>query len=153
MNMTQAKPFCLRDQAENEVCLKDFLGKWVVLYFYPKDNTPGCTIEAKDFSADFKDFENLDAVVIGVSADSCDSHKRFAEKHNLKLRLLSDPDKQVLKAYGAWGKKKFMGREFDGIIRSTYLIDPKGNIVKHWPKVSVKGHAAEVRAAIEASTS
>ncbi len=141
---SEAPDFCLPDQDGQEVCLSEYRGKWVVLYFYPKDNTRGCTQEAKDFTDLIEEFEKLGAVVLGVSPDSVRSHKRFQERHGLKVRLLSDPEKEVIRKYGAWGKKKMAGREYFGVIRSTFLIDPQGRVRKVWPKVRVKGHAEEV---------
>ncbi len=140
----KASSFCLKDASGEKVCLKDFLGKKVVLYFYPKDNTPGCTLEAIDFTANKKEFEKLNSVVLGISRDSCESHRKFSEKHSLSIILLSDPDLKVQKKYGVWGKKKFMGREFMGTIRTTFLINEKGKITKVWEKVKVKGHVQEV---------
>ncbi len=128
---------------DKEVSLSDFKGKWVVLYFYPKDNTPGCTIEAIDFSSLKKDFEKFNAVVLGVSPDSVESHCKFIEKKELTIDLLSDSEKEVAKAYGVWDKKKFMGKEYMGIIRSTFLIKD-GKIIKAWSPVKVKGHAEAV---------
>jgi peroxiredoxin Q/BCP len=145
---SKAPDFCLPDQGEKSVCLKDFKGRWVVLYFYSKDDTPGCTIEACDFTASIKAFEKLDAVVLGVSPDSPPSHVKFIEKYNLKLTLLSDPEHRVLETYEAWGLKKNYGKEYWGVIRSTYLIDPVGKIRRIWPKVSVEGHVEEVRKAL-----
>ncbi len=140
----KAPEFCLPNSDEVEICLKDLRGKWVVLYFYPKDNTPGCTTEALDFTAHLEEFEKLDAIVIGISPDSCASHKRFIEKKELKVTLLCDSEKEVLRAYGAWGKKKMYGKEYEGVIRTTYLIDPDGNVAAVWPKVRVKGHVEAV---------
>ncbi len=140
----EAPDFCLPDQDGREICLNEFRGRWVVLYFYPKDNTRGCTQEAKDFSELIGEFEKLGAVILGVSPDSVRSHKRFQERHGLKVRLLSDPDKKVIRMYGAWGRKKMAGREYFGVIRSTLLIDPQGRVRRIWPKVKVKGHAEEV---------
>ena len=140
-----APNFCLIDKDHKKVCLEDFRGKFVILYFYPKDNTPGCTTEAIGFTSILPDFQKLDAVVIGVSPDSPESHAKFAEKKNLKVILLSDEDKKVLKQYGAWGKNKFRGKEYIGVIRSTYLIDSEGKIAHIWHKVSVKGHAEDVK--------
>jgi peroxiredoxin Q/BCP len=140
-----APGFCLPDKDNREVCLKEFKGKHVILYFYPKDNTPGCTTEAIGFTNILPEFQKLDAIVIGISPDSPESHTKFAEKKSLKLTLLSDEDKKVLSAYGAWGKKKFRGKEYLGVIRSTFLIDPDGKIAHIWPKVSVKGHPEEVK--------
>lgn len=139
-----AADFCLKNQNNENVCLKDFMGKWVVLYFYPKDNTPGCSLEAKGFSDYINEFKQLNARIIGISPDSIDSHKKFESKHNLTFNLLSDPNHDVLKSYDVWKPKKLYGREFMGVIRSTFLIDPKGKIVYIWPKVKVMGHAQNV---------
>ena len=141
----KAPEFCLPNQDETEICLRDLAGKWVVLYFYPKDNTPGCTTEACDFSNELEEFEDLDAVILGVSPDSPKKHRNFIEKKGLKITLLSDEDKEVLKAYGAWGLKKMYGKEYEGVIRSTFIIDPNGEIVAEWRKVRVKGHVEEVK--------
>lgn len=148
-----APEFCLPDKDNKEVCLKDFRGKFVVLYFYPKDNTPGCITEAIGFTTILPDFQKLDAEIIGISADSPESHAKFAEKKNLKVILLSDEETNVINKYGAWGKKKFRGKEYMGVIRSTYLIDPNGKIVYIWPKVSPKGHAEEVKSILEEKVS
>ena len=134
----KAPDFTLRDPGGNDVSLSDFEGSWVVLYFYPRDNTPGCTKEAIDFSSLLPEFEGLGAKVIGISPDSEKSHERFVEKHKLKVLLLSDPSKKVLKEYGAWGKKKNYGREYEGVIRTTFLINPKGEIVDLWKNVRVR---------------
>jgi len=139
-----APAFCLKDSAEKNVCLKDFKGRWVILYFYPKDNTPGCTIEAKDFSKELADFEKLGCEILGISADSCESHRKFISNHNLKLTLLSDESKEMLKAYGVWQKKNMMGKEYMGIARTTMLVDPKGKIAAVWEKVAVVGHVTDV---------
>lgn len=141
---TIAPAFKLPRQTGELVTLDDFKGKWVVIYFYPKDNTPGCTIEAIDFTARKREFDDLNCVVLGVSKDSVKSHSNFVEKQNLTITLLSDEEKTVIEAYGAWGQKKFMGREFMGIIRSTVLIDPEGKVAYHWPNVKAKGHVEEV---------
>lgn len=133
------------DENGEEKPLKDFvLGKWTVLYFYPKDNTPGCTTEAKEFSELIEEFEKLGVQVIGVSRDSPESHERFKKKHNLRVKLLSDPNVELHKALGAWGKKKRYGKEYEGAIRSTFILNPEGEIV--WKKINVraKGHAAKV---------
>lgn len=140
----QAPSFILKDAGEEEYSLKDFQGSWLVLYFYPKDNTPGCTIEAMDFTRLEKDFKQLGATVIGISPDSCASHARFIEKKDLNVLLLSDPDHLVADKYSVWAPKKFMGREFLGIKRSTFIIDPKGTIVEAMYSVSAKGHAEQV---------
>ena len=144
-----APDFCLPDQNENTVCLKDFKGKWVVLYFYPKDNTTGCTREAIDFTEHLHEFEKLNAVVLGVSPDSVKSHQNFVKKHNLKVTLLSDPEHKVLQAYGVWQLKKMYGREYYGVVRSTFIIDPDGKIAHIWRKVKVKGHVEEVKRVLE----
>ena len=141
----KAPEFCLPNQDETEICLRDLAGKWVILYFYPKDNTPGCTTEACDFTNDLEEFEELDAVILGVSPDSPKKHRNFIEKKDLKIILLSDEDKEVLKAYGAWGLKKMYGKEYEGVIRSTFIIDPDGDIVAEWKKVRVKEHVEEVK--------
>jgi peroxiredoxin Q/BCP len=134
------------DESENEVEISsgDLKGKWAVIYFYPRDNTPGCTTEAKEFTELKEEFDKLGVQVIGISRQSVESHKRFREKHGLRITLLSDPDAEVHKAFGAWGKKKMYGKEVEGVIRSTFLIDPEGNIVKEWKNVKAKGHAAKV---------
>ena len=124
--------------------LKDSIGKYLVLYFYPKDDTPGCTIETNDFNKLLSKFKKLDCEVYGVSKDSLKSHDKFKEKYKIKFDLLADENLKVLKKYKVWGKKKFMGREFMGTIRSTYLIDKKGEIIKVWDNVKVKDHAKEV---------
>jgi peroxiredoxin Q/BCP len=144
-----APQFSLKNQDGIEISLKDLKGKWVVLYFYPKDNTPGCTVEACDFSAALPDFKELDAVVLGVSPDSVKSHQNFIQKQNITFTLLSDEEKEVAKAYDVWKLKKNYGKEYMGVERSTFLIDPEGKIVKIWRKVSVKGHADEVKAALQ----
>lgn len=141
---TKAPAFTLKDAQEKEHRLKDYEGKWVVLYFYPKDNTPGCTIEANEFTALAKEFEKEKAVILGVSPDNCASHQKFIDKQKLAITLLADIEKETAKNYAVWGPKKFLGKEFLGIKRSTYLIDPKGTITYVWPKVKAKGHAQEV---------
>jgi thioredoxin-dependent peroxiredoxin len=145
---SKAPDFCLPDAAGKEVCLSEFHGKWVILYFYPKDNTPGCTLEAVRFSAALEEFATLGGQVIGVSGDSPESHQRFAEKHNLTVILLSDTDHSVLKAYEAWKPKILFGKEVLGTERDTFLIRPDGTIAEVWRKVKVKGHAEEVKAAL-----
>ncbi len=140
----KAAAFSVENQDGETVSLASFKGKWLVLYFYPRDNTPGCTIEAIDFTALKKEFEKLGAVVVGVSGDSVKSHCSFIEKKDLQIELLSDPTKEMMKAYGVWGLKKFMGKEYMGVIRSTFLIDSSGVIKKVWSPVKVKGHAAAV---------
>ncbi len=144
-----APEFCLPDKDNKEVCLKDFMNKYKIIYFYPKDNTPGCTTEAIGFTNILPELQDLDAEVIGISPDSPNSHANFIEKKNLKVTLLSDEKKGTLKKYGAWGLKKFRGKTYMGVIRSTFLVDPEGKIVHIWPKVSVKGHPGEVKDILE----
>jgi len=141
----KAPEFCLPNQDETEICLRDLAGKWIILYFYPKDNTPGCTTEACDFTENLEWFEDEDAVILGVSPDSPKKHRNFIEKKDLKITLLSDENKDVIKAYSAWGKKKMYGKEYEGVIRSTFIINPEGEIVAEWKKVKVKGHVEEVK--------
>jgi peroxiredoxin Q/BCP len=140
-----APDFSMLNQDDQAVTLAQLAGSWVVLYFYPKDDTPGCTIEACEFTDSIKDFQGLDAKVIGVSPDNTASHRKFIEKHKLSITLLSDPEKKALKDYGAWGTKVMYGKESEGVIRSTVIIAPDGKIAHHWPKVTAKGHAVEVR--------
>jgi peroxiredoxin Q/BCP len=140
----KAPEFSANDQSGTPIRLADFAEQWLVLYFYPKDNTPGCTTEATDFSRYAPDFAKLTAIILGVSPDSEKSHCRFIEKHALTIQLLSDPDHQVADAYGVWGLKKFMGKEYMGIARSTFLIDPDGKIAYIWSNVKTKGHAESV---------
>ena len=141
----EAPGFCLPNQDGEEVCLHDFEGNWVILYFYPKDNTKGCTLEAIDFTLNKKEFENMGAVVLGVSPDSVKSHKGFCQKHDLRITLLSDTEHAVLEKYGVWQLKKMYGREFYGVVRSTFLIDPMGKIAHVWRKVRVGGHVEDVK--------
>ena len=141
---TKAPLFKLSSTNKKDYLLKDSLGKYIVLYFYPKDDTPGCTIETNDFNKLLSKFKKLDCEVYGVSKDSLKSHDKFRDKYKIKFNLLADEEIKVLKKYKVWGKKKFMGREFMGIIRSTYLIDKKGKILKVWDNVKVKDHAKEV---------
>ncbi len=135
---TKAPDFSLKNQDDKEVSLKENKGKWIVLYFYPKDNTSGCTKEACDFTESLKDYEKLNATVLGVSPDSTESHRNFIEKQSLDITLLSDPDKKAHKAYGAWGMKKNYGKEYEGVIRSTFIISPEGKIAEAWSKVKVR---------------
>ena len=124
--------------------LKDSIGKYVVLYFYPKDDTPGCTIETNDFNKLLAKFKKLDCQIYGISKDNMKSHNKFKEKYKIKFDLLADDEKKIVKSYKVWAKKKFMGKEFMGIVRSTFLIDPKGKIIKIWSNVKVKDHAQDV---------
>jgi len=140
----KAPEFCLPNQDEVEICLRDLVGKWVVLYFYPKDNTPGCTTEACDFTEALPYFEDLSTVVLGVSPDSPKKHRNFIEKKDLKITLLSDEEKEVCEKYGVWQLKKNYGREYMGVVRSTFLINPEGVISAIWSKVRVKGHVEAV---------
>ena len=139
-----APDFTLQDKDGNDVRLSDFAGKRVVLYFYPRDNTPGCSRQACAFAAAYDGFRELDAVVIGVSKDSVASHQRFAEKYNLPFILLSDPEHQVIEAYGAWQEKKNYGKVSMGTVRCTYVIGPEGRIEKVMPKVKPDTNAAEI---------
>lgn len=149
MGNTKAPSFKLQDQEGKERKLSDYHGKWVVLYFYPKDSTPGCTTEACNFRDDLGELQNLDAVVIGISKDSITSHEKFANKNKLNFPILSDESSSVIKAYGAQGVKKMFGKEYLGTLRKTFIIDPKGNIVKEFAKVSPSGHSKEVYNAIK----
>ena len=141
--------FCLPNQDEEEICLRDIKGKWIVLYFYPKDNTPGCTTEACDFTQAQPDFSKLDAIVLGVSPDSPKKHRNFIEKKDLGITLLSDEDKEVCNLFGVWQLKKMCGREYMGVVRSTFIIDPDGKIAYKWEKVRVKGHVEKVKEKLE----
>lgn len=140
-----APEFTLMNSAGASVSLSGLHGKWVVLYFYPKDNTSGCTREAIDFTESLPAFRKQHAIIIGISPDSPESHTKFIEKHGLRIELLSDPDHTVCSLYGVWRKKKLYGREYFGVVRTTLLIDPKGIIRHVWEKVNVPGHAAEVQ--------
>jgi len=140
----KAPDFTLPDQNGKEHSLSDYQGKWVLLYFYPKDDTPGCTTEACGIRDSWSAFKRRKAVVLGVSPDSVKKHEKFATKFDLPFTLLADSDKKVVQAYGVWGKKKFMGREYMGVNRVSFLIDPKGKIAKVYPKVKPAEHAAEV---------
>jgi peroxiredoxin Q/BCP len=139
-----APDFTLPDQDGQEHSLSQYRGQWVLLYFYPKDDTPGCTKEACSIRDAFPNFQALNIMVLGVSVDSVESHKKFAEKYKLPFTLLSDEHKKVVSHYGVWGEKKFMGREHDGTIRSSFLIDPTGTIEKIYTDVKPEKHAEEV---------
>jgi len=145
-----APEFDLPDQEGRKHSLADYRGRYVLLYFYPKDDTPGCTKEACAIRDADPDFSALDAVVLGVSADSVKSHKKFAQKYGLTFPLLADEDRTVVNAYGVWGRKKFMGREYDGIFRTSFLIDPAGKIAKVYEGVKPDAHAAQVLADLRA---
>ena len=140
----KAPAFTLENAEGKTVSLSDFSGKTVVVYFYPKDNTPGCTKEACGFRDVYDDILARNAVVIGISADSVKSHANFKKKFDLPFHLLSDPDQSVIKAFGAWGLKKMYGKEYEGLIRSTFVVGPDGVIVKAFPKVKPGDHAAEI---------
>jgi len=141
----KVEDFCLPNQDDVEICLRDLAGKWIVLYFYPKANTPGCTTQACEFTNALPEFSDMDAVILGVSADSTKKLRNFAEKKNLKITLLSDEEHKVLEQFGVWQLKKNYGREYMGIVRSTFIIDPDGIIKAKWEKVKVKGHVQEVK--------
>ena len=140
----KAPDFSLLDKNGNMVSLSDFLGKKVVLYFYPKDNTPGCTRQACAFAASYEQFKTQDIVVIGISKDSAASHLKFAQKYDLPLILLSDPELQAIQAYGVWQEKKLYGKVSMGVVRTTYIIDEQGNIEKVMPKVKPDTNAADI---------
>lgn len=140
----QAPAFTLPDQDGKTHALSDYVGGWVLLYFYPKDNTPGCTIEAKTIRDDLSDFEKLNATVLGISTDSVASHKKFAKKYKLPFTLLSDEDKKVVNIYGVWAEKNFMGKKYVGTLRDSFLINPKGEIAKIYRKVKPGDHAKQV---------
>ena len=141
---TIAPIFKLPSTNKKEYSLKDSIGNYVIIYFYPKDDTPGCTIETNDFNKLLPKFKKLNCEILGISKDNLKSHNKFKDKYKIKFDLLADEELKVLKKYKVWGKKKFMGREFMGIIRSTYLIDKNGKILKVWDNVKVKDHAKEV---------
>ena len=146
----QPPAFALENQDGDTVSLDSLKGRWVVLYFYPRDDTPGCTKEACEFTAGVESFQKLDAGVFGCSPDKPASHRRFIEKHDLKVQLLSDPTHATMERYGAWGEKVLYGRTSVGVIRSTVLIDPDGKVAHHWKKVRAAGHAGHVAARLEA---
>ena len=145
-----APEIVLPDQDGGTLALSALRGQWVLVYFYPRDDTPGCTVEACGLRDAAADYARVGLRVLGISADSVKSHRRFADKHRLPFTLLADEEKRVIRAFGAWGKKKFMGREFDGILRQSFLIDPQGRIAKVYAKVTPAGHAAEVLADVAA---
>ncbi|MGE5431166.1 MAG: thioredoxin-dependent thiol peroxidase [Syntrophomonadaceae bacterium] len=140
----KAPEFSLKDRSGNTVSLRDLHGKKVVLYFYPKDDTPGCTKEACSFRDNLPEFSRLNAVVLGISADSEESHQKFADKYNLPFTLLSDPDKKVIQEYDVWKEKNMYGKKSMGIERTTFVIDENGRIMRVFPKVKVDGHVEEV---------
>ncbi|MHC4993764.1 MAG: thioredoxin-dependent thiol peroxidase [Planctomycetota bacterium] len=140
----KAPAFTLTDQNGDKVKLADQAGQWTVLYFYPKDDTPGCTIQACEFTDSIKKFEKIDANVLGCSPDDATSHQKFIAKHKLKITLLSDPNHKTMEKYGAWGEKNMYGKIKEGVIRSTVIIDPASKIAHHWKRVKTKGHAMAV---------
>lgn len=140
----EAPSFCIQNQDEVEICLRDLKGKWIVLYFYPRDNTPGCTTQACDFTEALPQFEDLDAVILGVSPDTPKKHQNFIAKYDLDITLLADTEKTTCEAYGVWQLKKFMGKENMGVVRSTFIINPEGNIAAIWDKVSVRKKTKKV---------
>ena len=142
----KAPAFALTDADGKTVKLSDLAGRWVVLYFYPRADTPGCTTEACEFTAEIAAFRGMDAEVVGVSPDATPALARFRDKYGLAVRLLGDPSKMTLEAYGAWGVKKMYGKDVTGVIRSTVLVDPKGRVAHHWRSVRAAGHAAAVKA-------
>ena len=135
---TKAPEFCNQNQDEVEICLRDLKGKWIVLYFYPKDNTPGCTNEACDFTEAEAQFDDLDAVILGVSPDSPKKHRNFIEKKELTITLLADEEKTLCEAYGVWQEKMNYGRKYMGVVRSTFIINPEGDIAAVWENVKVR---------------
>jgi len=141
---SKAPNFTLPSTSKENYLLKDSIGKYIVIYFYPKNDTPGCTIETNDFNKLLSKFKKLECEVYGVSKDNLKSHDKFRDKYKIKFDLLADEELNVLKKYKVWAKKKFMGREFMGIIRTTFLIDKRGKIIKIWDNVKVKNHAKEV---------
>lgn len=145
---TMAPEFTLLDETGINRSLQDYKGKWVVLYFYPKDDTPGCTTEACSFRDDYSAYEKAGVTILGVSKDSPKSHAKFKAKYQLPFTLLADEEHKVAELYGVWGRKKYMGKEYDGMFRTTYLIDPEGKIIKVFENVKPADHSAEVLAAI-----
>ena len=133
-----APSFCAANQDDVEICSRDLQGKWIVLYFYPKDLTPGCTTQACDFTDKHSSFDDLDAVILGVSPDDTTKHRKFIDTKDLTITLLSDTSKKMCEDFGVWQLKKFMGKEFMGVVRTTFIIDPDGKLAAIWPKVSVR---------------
>lgn len=140
----KAPDFNLRDQNGESHQLSDYQGKWFLVYFYPKDDTPGCTKEACNFRDGINEFTKRGVSIVGISKDNVSSHKKFADKYKLNFPLLSDPDHVAIESYGAWGVKKFMGREFTGTKRNSYLVDPKGEVVKEYIDVNPLSHSSEI---------
>ena len=146
---TKAPMFNLKSTNGKFYSLKNSIGNYVILYFYPKDDTPGCTIETNDFNKLLTKFKKLNCEVYGISKDNIKSHNKFKEKYKIKFDLLADDELKIIKSYKVWAKKKFMGREYMGVVRSTFLINPKGKIMKIWDNVKVKNHANEVLEALK----
>jgi len=146
---TPAPDFTLADENGVARSLSDYRGKAVVLYFYPKDDTPGCTVEACAFRDDYSAYTDAGVVILGVSPDTSKSHTKFKEKFNLPFTLLADVEHKVCELYGAWGRKKMMGKEYDGVLRTTFLIGPDGTLLKVWEGVKPDGHSAAVLAALK----
>jgi peroxiredoxin Q/BCP len=145
MQIGQSAPeFTAPNRAGEHVSLQDFKGQWLVLYFYPKDDTPGCTTQAIEFTGKLAQFQALNAQIVGISPDSIAAHGKFITKHNLEIMLLSDLEHQIAESYGVWQLKKFMGKEYMGIVRSTFIIDPTGKVAQFWSKVKVKNHVDTV---------
>jgi peroxiredoxin Q/BCP len=145
----KAPMFTLKDQNEAKVALKDFAGQWVVVYFYPRADTPGCTTEACEFTESIADFQGLSAAIIGISPDVPADLKKFEQKYKLQVQLLSDPDHKVMEKYDAWGEKNMYGKKSMGVKRSTVIIDPQGKVAHRWKSVKAKGHAGKVREKLE----
>lgn len=145
----KAPEFCLPNQDDIEICLRDIKGKWIVLYFYPRDSTPGCTTEACEFTEAAPDFSSLDAIIIGVSADTTKKHRSFIEKQNLGITLLSDESTNMMQEYGVWQMKKNYGKEYMGIVRTTLIINPDGVVKAVFENVRVKEHVAKVKEELE----
>ena len=141
----KAPEFCLPNQDDVEICMRDLKGKWIVLYFYPRDNTPGCTTEACEFTEAAPDFSDLDAIILGVSADTTKKHRSFIDKKDLGITLLSDEDTLMMQEYGVWQMKKNYGKEYMGIVRTTLIINPDGIVKSVFEKVRVKDHVAKVQ--------
>ena len=146
----KAPEFCLPNQDDIEICSRDLKGKWIVLYFYPRDNTPGCTTEACEFTEAAPDFSECNAIILGVSADTTKKHRNFIEKQSLGITLLSDESTEMMQEYGVWQLKKNYGKEYMGIVRTTFIINPEGIVKAVFEKVRVKEHVAKVKEELEA---
>lgn len=141
---SKAPNFTLPNQLDKPISLSDFLGKWVIVYFYPKDDTPGCTTEACNFRDDMDQLIEANVEILGISKDNVTSHKKFADKYNLNFNILADPERTVIESYGAWQEKSMYGKKYMGIQRMTYIIDPTGTVRHLYPKVTPNGHAKEI---------